>query len=317
LRAAAHLFLFVGAGWLVFARTGVPLPGLDAEKVLLAAIHGHYTGFGGLILMAEAARRSTAGERRVLAATGIGLGLGFGLVGVGIAFAHALEPVGAGVLALALGGFAAVRVPQLLRSRGLEAVLGGLSLAGLAFGLSLGVMHSAGHEALSRPDMIRQHGWALALGFVLCGAASHLARHWATGPGPLLIYDGNCGLCDHTVQWILAHDRLKRIRFAALQGATAAPILRAHDLMPADGADFDTLVLAGPGEGVRVRSQAAFAILVHMGGVWRPLGHLGALVPRVLADAGYRLVANNRHRLFPRPDACRIPKPGERARFLP
>jgi predicted DCC family thiol-disulfide oxidoreductase YuxK len=135
--------------------------------------------------------------------------------------------------------------------------------------------------------------------------------------GPLLIYDGDCGLCDHTVQWVLSHDRVGRIRFAALQGETAAPILETHGLKPKDGEDFDTMVLVGPGDAVRVRSRAVLGLLVHFGGFWRFLGHLGRLVPRFIADAVYRLVARNRHRLFAPPDVCRVPKPDERARFLP
>jgi predicted DCC family thiol-disulfide oxidoreductase YuxK len=135
--------------------------------------------------------------------------------------------------------------------------------------------------------------------------------------GPLLIYDGDCGLCDHSVQWILAHDRRGRIRFAALQGETAAPILEAHGLQPTEGEDFDTMILVGPGERIRVRSRAVLGLLVQVGGLWRLLGYLGWIVPRFLADAVYRLVARNRHKLFARPDSCRVPKPEERARFLP
>jgi len=32
---------------------------------------------------------------------------------------------------------------------------------------------------------------------------------------------------------------------------------------------------------------------------------------------GYRLVAANRYRMFGRKDACRLPTPDERERFLP
>jgi predicted DCC family thiol-disulfide oxidoreductase YuxK len=49
-------------------------------------------------------------------------------------------------------------------------------------------------------------------------------------------------------------------------------------------------------------------------GPWRRLVWL-RWIPRPLADAGYRLFARYRYRLFGRFDTCRVPHPGERARF--
>jgi predicted DCC family thiol-disulfide oxidoreductase YuxK len=42
----------------------------------------------------------------------------------------------------------------------------------------------------------------------------------------------------------------------------------------------------------------------------------GGLVPSPLADLLYRVVARNRYRIFGRFDACQIPPPGGRERFL-
>jgi len=320
LRAVSRLFLLVGAGWLVFSRSGLPLPGLDAEKILLAAVHAHYTGFGALSLMALAAWRAGPGERRGLLAAGIGLGVGFGLTGAGIAFSPLLEPLGATVLAFALATYAALRLPQALSLEGAARALSVLSLVGLALGLCLGLAYAArvlGPTPLTRAHMIHLHGVAIGLGFLLCGATGALLGEARERPGPLLLYDGVCGLCDKSVQWILNHDQRAQLRFTPLQGETARPLLERYELAPAGEVDFDTVVLVGPGDRARVRSQAAFGVLLHMGGVWRLLGHLGGLVPRPLADVGYRLVASNRLRFFGSLDACRIPRPEERVRFLP
>ena len=46
------------------------------------------------------------------------------------------------------------------------------------------------------------------------------------------------------------------------------------------------------------------------------LARVGLVVPRVVRDAVYRLVARNRYRWFGRTEACRLPTPDLRARFL-
>ena len=57
--------------------------------------------------------------------------------------------------------------------------------------------------------------------------------------GPVLLYDGDCGLCNRVVRLLLWLDRAERLRFARLQGEAGQAYLRAHGL-PA--ADFDSLV---------------------------------------------------------------------------
>jgi predicted DCC family thiol-disulfide oxidoreductase YuxK len=147
----------------------------------------------------------------------------------------------------------------------------------------------------------------------------------AVAPSLLLLYDGGCGLCQRSVQWVLERDHGPRrgpaLRFAPLQGDTAAPLLARHALAPEPGRGFDSVVLVvdpgGPGERALQRSDAALAIGRYLGGRWAALARLGGLVPRVLRDAAYGVVARNRLRWFGAADACRVPRGPERARFLP
>lgn len=141
------------------------------------------------------------------------------------------------------------------------------------------------------------------------------------GPAPLpdvehlVLYDGVCGLCDRFVQWLLRIDRDAELHFAPLQGSTAAALERAG-LIPAGE---DTVIyltgLAGADPEVRVRSDAALAILGTVGAPWALFGGL-RLVPRPLRDLVYRAVARSRYRIFGRFDACRVPDAATRARFL-
>jgi hypothetical protein len=67
---------------------------------------------------------------------------------------------------------------------------------------------------------------------------------------------------------------------------------------------------------VRVRSSAVLAAGRYLGGGWAVLAALGGVVPRVVRDALYDRFARNRHRISARSEACLLPTPEERARFL-
>lgn len=141
-------------------------------------------------------------------------------------------------------------------------------------------------------------------------------------PALVLLYDGECGLCARSVQWVLERDLHRRsLRFAPLQGETAAPVIARHGIAPHPERGFESLVfvrdLGGPGERVLTHSAAALAIGRYLGGRYAALARLGGLVPRLLRDLAYRLVARNRLRFFGTTDACRLPRREERGRFLP
>jgi len=128
--------------------------------------------------------------------------------------------------------------------------------------------------------------------------------------GPILFFDGVCGLCNRVVDFSLRHDRNGLVRFAPLQGLMAAELLTADDV-----ADLDTVVFVDDGVLVR-RSSAVVGLLRQLGGPWRFVATLLWLVPRPLRDVGYRIVAHSRYRIFGRKDTCRVPTPRERKRFL-
>lgn len=129
---------------------------------------------------------------------------------------------------------------------------------------------------------------------------------------PVLLFDGTCVLCNRTVWWVMARDRRARIRFAALDSPAGRRLLaRAPRVIR----DADSMVLVDRG-GIHARSDAALGVARHLGGIYRLAGAL-RIFPQRLRDAVYDWVARNRYGWFGRRDACRIPTPDERARFLP
>jgi predicted DCC family thiol-disulfide oxidoreductase YuxK len=128
----------------------------------------------------------------------------------------------------------------------------------------------------------------------------------------VLLYDGTCGFCAGSVQFVLRHERRHgTLRFATLEGPLGDAARRTNPEL--DG--IDSVIWLERGR-VLVRSEAALAVAAYLGGPWRALAALGRLVPRRLRDAVYDLIARNRYRIAGRVDACPLPTPEQRGRFL-
>ena len=128
----------------------------------------------------------------------------------------------------------------------------------------------------------------------------------------VVLYDGMCGLCNRFVQWVTARDVEGVFRFAPLQGPTAASLGVAPS---SDDARQWTIVLADE-SGLRYRSDAVLAIVTRLGGLYG-VARIFLLIPRPLRDAAYRMVTHYRYRIFGKREACHVPLPHERLRFLP
>jgi predicted DCC family thiol-disulfide oxidoreductase YuxK len=137
------------------------------------------------------------------------------------------------------------------------------------------------------------------------------------GANPILLYDGVCGLCNRLVQFTLRHDRTDVFRFASLQSARAEEILKRHGASAAELDTFYVVVDSGqPAEQLFARSDAVAYVLRELGGMWKICGGLWKLLPRALRDGLYNLVARNRYQIFGKLDACPLPDPRNRHRFL-
>ena len=130
-------------------------------------------------------------------------------------------------------------------------------------------------------------------------------------PEMLLLYDGVCGLCNSLVQWTIRHDRTGRIRYAALQSELGQRLLRANGMRTDD---FDTAVLVENGR-AHTKARAVLRVLGEMRMPWPLLAPMARL-PRPLLDFFYDRVARNRYHFFGRTEACMLPPPEVRSRFI-
>jgi predicted DCC family thiol-disulfide oxidoreductase YuxK len=131
----------------------------------------------------------------------------------------------------------------------------------------------------------------------------------------LVFYDGHCALCHGTVKFLLKHDRTgSAFRFAPLQG----PTFQARVPESARATRPDSILVLTPDGALLARSAAFVYILVHLGGIWKPLGGATRAIPRPIRDAAYNFVARVRYRIFGRrSDLCPVVQPSLRCRFDP
>ncbi|ONG55829.1 thiol-disulfide oxidoreductase [Pseudoroseomonas deserti] len=133
----------------------------------------------------------------------------------------------------------------------------------------------------------------------------------AAGP-PVLIFDGDCALCDGVVRFVLRHERDDRLRFASAWSAAGLALAATHGLTREDLRR--SFLYVGDGRAL-TRSAAALALARHLRAPWSGLRLLGAL-PRPLRDGVYDRVARHRLALFGRVQHCLLPSPEQRHRFL-
>ena len=128
---------------------------------------------------------------------------------------------------------------------------------------------------------------------------------------PIVLFDGVCNLCSGSVQFILKRDPEGRFRFASLQSEAGRSLMVEHGLDP-DA--LSSVVVIEDGRAYQ-ESSAALRIARHLPGAWKLL-RVFAVIPRPIRDAVYRLIARNRYRWFGKTEACWLPTPELRTRFL-
>jgi len=130
--------------------------------------------------------------------------------------------------------------------------------------------------------------------------------------GPILLFDGECVLCNRAVLWILAHERSPRIRFASLDSATADSQLAGSMW---HGHQDSILWIGEQGE-VMDGADAALAVALELRTPWRWM-HTLRWAPRPLRDWGYRFVARKRKQWFGQTAHCALLQHLDTARLLP
>jgi hypothetical protein len=177
--AAAFVYSFIGAAWLVASRMGLNPMGFEEPIVLLTAVHFHFAGFAAALLARSAGRAVaesrasglTAALSRIVTA---GVLIGPGLLAIGFVAGPRVKLAAALILALSEVGLAISFVFTLkFVDRFSAQLLLTISAASIAFSMALAAVWAVGEYPLQQfvnlDQMERFHGTVNALGFTLCG----------------------------------------------------------------------------------------------------------------------------------------------------
>lgn len=128
----------------------------------------------------------------------------------------------------------------------------------------------------------------------------------------IILFDGVCNLCDSTVQFLIKRDTKDIFRFVAIQSDLGQEIIRHIGI---DTSQTDSIILYEPGNAYYYKAEAALKIGKELGGLYSLLT-LFTYLPKGLSNIAYDYVARNRYKWYGKKDACMIPTPQMKAKFL-
>ncbi len=126
----------------------------------------------------------------------------------------------------------------------------------------------------------------------------------------MLVYDGSCGFCSRSVQFILRHERSHDLLFVTRDSPLGQELRRYFHLEAVES------MLWIDGDKVEIESGAVLRAARYLGGFWSALAAIGSLVPAPIRNWAYRLIARHRRKLSSAATSCLLPTAEQRERFL-
>ena len=126
---------------------------------------------------------------------------------------------------------------------------------------------------------------------------------------PILFFDGECNLCNSSVQFIIKRDKKKIFRFAPIQSTAGKEALQQYP-----GVVPDSAILLYKGR-YYTRSSAVLHTMKLLGGAWSVF-YAAMIVPGFLRNGIYEFIAHHRYNWFGKRNSCMIPTPELKELFL-
>ena len=127
---------------------------------------------------------------------------------------------------------------------------------------------------------------------------------------PTLVYDGSCGFCSRSVQFILRHERRHDLLFVPRDSELGKQLRHTHGMEA-----VESMLWIDSGR-VFTESDAVIRAADYLGGTWSLLAVAGSMCPSSLLRRVYRLIARNRRRISSSAAGCVVPSAEQRSRFL-
>lgn len=125
----------------------------------------------------------------------------------------------------------------------------------------------------------------------------------------IIFYDGTCGLCNRSIQFVLNHERNSNLCFSSLQSEFALNFFRSHHFpLP----DLTTVYFFEKNH-LHKKSKAAFKIIPYLKWYWQPL-RIFTILPTFITNRIYDFIARRRKRIGG--TFCVIPSEENKKRFI-
>lgn len=128
-------------------------------------------------------------------------------------------------------------------------------------------------------------------------------------PDGLILFDGVCVFCSRWVRFVIDRDPAGRFSFLPIQSEEGRVLAAQYGIDPY-APETNAVILDGR---IWFKSDAALIVLGELPDT-RPLAMLKVL-PKLIRDPAYDLIARNRYRIFGRTEQCMVPSAADRARF--
>jgi predicted DCC family thiol-disulfide oxidoreductase YuxK len=127
----------------------------------------------------------------------------------------------------------------------------------------------------------------------------------------IILFDGECILCNGFVQWLLKKDKKDIFRFVALQSNKGKTFISNFKLPD----DLSTVLLIRGDGKIFSYSDVIIEAGMLLGGFYSVLIFL-KIIPRSIRNLVYNWIAKNRYKWFGKRDTCMIPGPDIREKFI-
>ena len=128
----------------------------------------------------------------------------------------------------------------------------------------------------------------------------------------IILFDGDCRLCNKSIDFIIRRDSKRKFLFASLQSDIAKSILKDAHLqsMP-----VPMTIFLVEGENYYIRSTGVLRIAKELHGL-SPLLYVFIIVPPFIRNYFYNIVGKYRYKWFGKMNTCRVMTSELKERFL-
>lgn len=129
----------------------------------------------------------------------------------------------------------------------------------------------------------------------------------------LILFDGVCNLCNNSVQYVIKHDKKNLFMFTALQSETGKQIIKKFKI---DTSQIDSILLFNPKKDIiTYKSSAALKVAFDLGFPTHLLS-VFLIIPSFIRNGVYDFIARNRYKWYGKKEACMVPTPELKSKFL-